>query len=120
MAAERPGKRRPSSLPLAFRDTSAIVPLCCRQTGSTLARQVMRLHAGQIVCWAASVEAVSAIYRLAREGLLESKTHPAINALEVSAALTWCGNHSRGRAFVCADGRLSDAARKEGFDVIRL
>ena len=156
MPTKRPAKGRRARVPLGFWDTSAIIPLCCRQMISTAARQVMRSHGAQIVWWGAGIEAVSAIYRLAREGGLRLKeaqaamraldvlrqgwheispsdevrqtaerllrTHPlrAADALQLAAALTWCGNHARGRSFICADVRLSDAADKEGFKLIRL
>jgi len=142
--------------PLAFWDTSAIIPLCCQQPKSTAARQTARSHGAQIVWWGAGVEAFSAIYRLTREGGLTAKesqtaikalealrrkwheispsdevrqiaerllrAHPlrAADALQLAAALVWCGNYPRGRAFVCADIRLSDAADKEGFNLVRL
>jgi predicted nucleic acid-binding protein len=50
------------------------------------------------------------------------RTHPlrAADALQLASALVWCGNYPNGRAFICADTRLSDAADKEGFNVIRL
>lgn len=156
MATERPRKRGRSKLPLGFWDTSAIIPLCCRQMISTAARQVMRSHGAQIVWWGTHIEAVRAIYRLAREGGLKLtetqmairalealrrswheispsdevreiaerllRTYPlrAADALQLAAALTWCGSHARGRGFICADVRLSTAAHKEGFDVIRV
>lgn len=56
--------------------------------------------------------------RRAAERLL--RTHPlrAADALQLAAALIWCGNHPRGHAFVCAVIRLSEAADKEGFTAI--
>jgi predicted nucleic acid-binding protein len=47
-------------------------------------------------------------------------THPlrASDALQLAAALAWCDDNARGRAFVCLDERLADAARREGFDVL--
>jgi len=44
----------------------------------------------------------------------------AADALQLASALVWCGAYASGRAFICADTRLSDAADKEGFNVIRL
>jgi len=54
------------------------------------------------------------------ERLLSSHPLRAADALQLSAALVWCGNHPRGRVFIGADGNLSDAAEGEGFTVIRL
>jgi predicted nucleic acid-binding protein len=50
------------------------------------------------------------------------RTHPlrAADSLQLAAALVWCNSLPKGRAFVCGDGRLSEAAEKEGFNVIRV
>jgi predicted nucleic acid-binding protein len=50
------------------------------------------------------------------------RTHPlrAADALQLASALVWCGAYPSGRAFICADNRLSDAADNEGFKVIQL
>ena len=57
----------------AFWDTSGIVPLCCVQDASVRARQVARTYARQVVWWGTVVEAISAFYRLAREGHATAK-----------------------------------------------
>lgn len=46
--------------------------------------------------------------------------HPlrAADALQLGAALRWAENHPRGHRFHTLDGRLAEAARKEGFEVI--
>ncbi len=46
--------------------------------------------------------------------------HPlkAADALQLAAALRWCEGESEGRGFVCLDGRLREAARKEGFSLL--
>jgi predicted nucleic acid-binding protein len=54
------------------------------------------------------------------ERLLSSHKLRAADALQLAAALVWCGNHPRGRVFIGAGGDLSDAAEGEGFTVIRL
>jgi len=41
----------------------------------------------------------------------------AADALQLAAALAWCGERPRGRWFVCADRRLAAAAVEAGFDV---
>ena len=47
-------------------------------------------------------------------------THPlrAGDALQLSAALHWCGQNPQGSGFVCLDRRLREAAGKEGFEVL--
>ena len=42
----------------------------------------------------------------------------AADALQLAAALVWCGGKPRHRSFVCLDERLNAAAAAEGFDVI--
>ena len=39
------------------------------------------------------------------------------DALQLAAALIWCGERPRGRWFVCADRRLAAAATSAGFEV---
>jgi predicted nucleic acid-binding protein len=48
--------------------------------------------------------------------------HPlsAADALQLAAALDWCGEHTAGAGFVCLDQRLRAAAMREGFDVYPL
>jgi predicted nucleic acid-binding protein len=57
----------------AFWDTSAVVPLCCRQDASQVARRLLRRYTRAVAWWGSSVEAVSAFNRLAREGKLTAK-----------------------------------------------
>ena len=53
---------------MAFWDTSAIVPLCCAQSGTARARRLLA-ELGRIVAWwGTPVEARSAFARLARDG----------------------------------------------------
>ncbi len=54
------------------------------------------------------------------ERLLRIHRLRAADALQLAAALVWCGNHTQGRALIGADGSLSDAAHAEGFTVIHL
>ena len=54
----------------AFWDTSAVVPLCCRQTLSAPARQLARRYGRMVVWWSTRVEAYGALARLRREGAL--------------------------------------------------
>ncbi len=45
------------------------------------------------------------------------RVHPlrAADALQLAAALTWAGRRPNGHRFATFDGRLADAARREGF-----
>lgn len=74
--------RQPAS---AFWDTSAIVPLCCRQPQTAKAHQAYRVFPNIVVWWTTRVECASAFYRLERDkdltaqqvqqALLSSETH---------------------------------------------
>ncbi len=44
----------------------------------------------------------------------------ALDAFQLAAALVWCSEKPKNRPFVCADGRLSDAATDAGFDLVSL
>ena len=48
------------------------------------------------------------------------KTHPlrAADSLQLAAALVAFSDNPQGQNFVCLDGRLSQAAKKEGFKVL--
>jgi hypothetical protein len=41
----------------------------------------------------------------------------AADALQLAAALIWCGERPRGRLFICNDRRLGAAAVEAGFEV---
>ena len=58
------------SLPFAFWDTSALIPLCTWQMQSAQAR---RLYAGSgvVVWWATQVEIISGLTRLERMGEID-------------------------------------------------
>jgi predicted nucleic acid-binding protein len=46
--------------------------------------------------------------------------HPlrAADALQLAAAILWCGQHPAGQSFVAFDERLRDASHREGFTVL--
>jgi uncharacterized protein len=54
------------------------------------------------------------------ERLLRVHRLRAADALQLAAALIWCGDRPRGRPLIGADGILSDAAAAEGFTTIQL
>lgn len=64
---------KPVQSVVAFWDTSAIVPLCCRQSRTSAARRAARLYSRQVVWWATPVEAVSSLERLSRDGHLSGR-----------------------------------------------
>jgi predicted nucleic acid-binding protein len=54
------------------------------------------------------------------ERLLRVHKLRAADALQLAAALVWCGDRPQGRVLVGADEILSDAAGAEGFTIIQL
>ncbi len=52
--------------------------------------------------------------------LLEIYPLRAADALQLSAALTWCRNRPSGRTFLCGHKRLAEAAEAAGFSIILL
>ena len=54
------------------------------------------------------------------ERLLRIHNLRSADALQLAAALVWCGDHPQGRVLIGADGNLSDAAGAEGFTVVQL
>ena len=51
------------------------------------------------------------------EALVQRHPLRAADAMQLAAALIWSNRQTRNRAFVCFDGRLAEAAVKEGFTV---
>jgi predicted nucleic acid-binding protein len=79
-------------------------------------REVER-RAEDLVQAAHVVVAVEQVKTQARRLL---RLHPlrAADALQLAAALEWCGGRPSGRTFHTLDGRLATAARREGFEVV--
>src|SRR5262245_30831297 len=139
---------------MRFWDSSAVVPLVCREEQSSRCRRWLQVDP-VIIVWAFTVaEVLSALCRKRREGRLESRsfavaktrlhkleqawnevgsydavrvraqrlfeTHPlsAADALQLAAALVMTEERPRGIEFVTFDGRLAEAANKEGFSVL--
>jgi uncharacterized protein len=51
------------------------------------------------------------------EALVQRHPLRAADAMQLAAALIWSKRQPRSRSFVCFDGRLAEAAVKEGFTV---
>jgi len=60
------------------------------------------------------------VVRDTAEQLLGRHGLRAADALQLAAALVWCNAHPKGKTFIGGDGKLLDAAEKEGFTVVRL
>lgn len=52
------------------------------------------------------------------EALLQRFTLSAADSLQLAAAMAWTGGHPRGKAFICGDTRLLEAARQLGFQAV--
>ncbi len=50
--------------------------------------------------------------------LLQNYPLRAADSLQLAAAIIWTGKTPKGHHFVCLDGRLRDAAAREGFTVL--
>jgi uncharacterized protein len=58
--------------------------------------------------------------RDAAEELLEKHVLRAADSFQLAAALVWCAGRPAKRVFLCADERLLQAARAEGFEIVAL
>ena len=65
------------------------------------------------------IQPTDAILLMAAQFVDRFELRPA-DSLQLAAALTWCGEVPEGRLFFSADLKLRDAARRCGFDAIRL
>jgi predicted nucleic acid-binding protein len=119
-----------------FWDSSALVPLCVRQTASQSFRQLWRhssrLHReNQIDAKGLqfAINRLEAMRRQWREIITGDKLHSiaaelpdtyslrALDSFQLAAALVWCKEKPKGRLFICDDMRLSEAAQKVGFTI---
>ena len=57
-------------------------------------------------------------YECGAERLLDIHPLRAADSLQLAAGLLWAQERPAGREFVCLDGRLREAARREGFSII--
>ena len=139
---------------MRFWDSSAIVPLVCREEESTRTRAWLRADPVVVVWCLAATEVVSALTRKRRDGaltavrfgeakrrlaglerawsevaaldavrararrLLEVHALSAADSLHLGAALVLVEERTQGIGFVSFDERLSEAAAREGFDIV--
>lgn len=66
---------------------------------------------------AGTVAATEEVRARARR-LATSHALRAADALQLAAALVWCGESPTSEGFVCLDARLREAARREGFALV--
>jgi predicted nucleic acid-binding protein len=137
-----------------FWDSSAIVPLVCREEESARTRAWLRADPVVVVWCLAATEVVSALTRKRGDGaltavrfgeakrrlaglegawsevaaldavrarsrrLLEVHALSAADSLHLGAALVLVEERTQGIGFVSFDERLSEAAAREGFDIV--
>jgi predicted nucleic acid-binding protein len=65
------------------------------------------------------IQPVDEVIRIA-ERLLSAHALRSADALQLAAALLWCGERAPGRTLVTGDGSLASVAAREGFDVVRV
>jgi hypothetical protein len=71
---------------MRFWDSSAIVPLCLRESASEALRSIVKTDEDMMVWWASRVECISALARRRREGLLS--TDAELQGMTVLSALS--------------------------------
>jgi len=70
---------------MRFWDSSAIIPLCFRESESETLRRIIKTDEDMVVWWASRVECISALARRRREGVLSMEAE--LNAMAVLSAL---------------------------------
>ena len=80
-----------------------------------LAKAIARLDA-----WLVEVDSVTPTERVRERARRLLDLHPLrpADSLQLAAALVWAEAGKPGEAFVCLDGRLREAAQREGFVVL--
>ena len=137
-----------------FWDSSALLPLLVEEGASKAILALYRKQPEIVAAWSATVECVSALSRLEREGRVPPRAvtkatrqleelraawhevqpiepvrrlacrllraHPlrAADAMQLACALMAAGSHAGDWGFTCLDGRLCEAAEREGFRVL--
>lgn len=74
---------------MIFWDTSAVIPLLVRESGSAAMRRVLRADRQMIVWWGTYTECESAIARREREGLLSHQDRLDALAVLQQVAAAW-------------------------------
>ena len=70
-------------------DSSAIVPLCVRESASDALRRIANTDEDMVVWWASRIECVSAMARRRREGVLSTEAERKARAILSAMAEAW-------------------------------
>lgn len=74
---------------MKFWDTSAVVPLCMQEPGSAAAREILATDSVMVVWWGTRTECISALTRLARDGVLTQADERAARHVLNVLARAW-------------------------------
>ncbi len=74
---------------MKFWDSSAIVPLCFRESASDALRRIANTDEDMVVWWASRIECVSAMARRRREGVLSTEAERKARAILSAMAEAW-------------------------------
>jgi predicted nucleic acid-binding protein len=73
----------------AFWDTSALLPLLCRDPFSTRSRELLRKYSTIIVWWGTTVEIHAAVSRLQREGRITVEGVQSVLSFAAELRMRW-------------------------------
>ena len=74
---------------MRFWDSSAIVPLCFRESASDGLRRIANTDEDMVVWWASRIECISAMARRRREGVLSTEAERRARAILSAMAEAW-------------------------------
>ncbi len=74
---------------MRFWDSSAIVPLCFRESASDEMRRIVDTDEDMVVWWGSRIECLSAMARRRREGLLSAERERKARAILSAMAEVW-------------------------------
>ena len=74
---------------MKFWDSSALVPLCFRESSSDALRRIANTDEDMVVWWASRIECVSAMARRRREGVLSTEAERKARAILSAMAEAW-------------------------------
>ena len=74
---------------MKFWDSSAVVPLCFRESASDAVRRIAKTDEDMVVWWASRVECISAMARRQREGVLSAEADHEARAILSALSGHW-------------------------------
>jgi predicted nucleic acid-binding protein len=74
---------------MKFWDSSALVPLCFRESASDAVRRIAKADEDMVVWWTSRVECISAMARRQREGVLSEKAGDGARAILSAMSEQW-------------------------------